>query len=357
MVKCVCPACRGACELRPGTGWAARPGQRGRGCGSSGGAPSSHSLHPQALLAAPALLEQLTCAPGSGELGRILAVPRGQQAALQGYRDAVCSGQAAARARRFSGLAAELRDQLDVAKIAQQVRWPRCQLARGRVPGGRRCQGSGSVPAARGGGGGPACAWASGTCGDARPHPAPAPSQGSLTCRRQTPSAPRPAGPPPSGCPPCPSLSLGIHQPRLVPACAHTPLSPQLGLDTPNGSAPRQLPPPRRLQALLEDLLDAQKVLQDVDVLSALALLLPQGACARPGPGPPGAPGGPANGTGVGANATEDGAPSAAAPAASPSEALQGQCSAFVQLWAALQPILCGNNRYVGRGPGARPTA
>ncbi|XP_036272663.1 ATP-binding cassette sub-family A member 2 isoform X2 [Pipistrellus kuhlii] len=196
----------------------------------------------EALLAAPALLEQLTCAPGSGELGRILAVPRGQQAALQGYRNAVCSGQAAARAQRFSGLAAELRDQLDVAKIAQQ-----------------------------------------------------------------------------------------------------------LGLDTPNGSAPRQPPPPRRLQALLEDLLDAQKVLQDVDVLSALALLLPQGACARPGPGPPGAPGGPANGTGAGAgaNATEDGAPSAAAPAASPSEALQGQCSAFVQLWAALQPILCGNNRTI----------
>ncbi|XP_036162828.1 ATP-binding cassette sub-family A member 2 isoform X2 [Myotis myotis] len=195
----------------------------------------------QELLAAPALLERLTCAPGSGELGRILTVPRGQQAALQGYRDAVCSGQAAARARRFSGLAAELRSQLDVAKIAQQ-----------------------------------------------------------------------------------------------------------LGLDTPNGSAPQQPPPPRQLQALLEDLLDAQKVLQDVDVLSALALLLPQGACAHRAPGPPGGPGGTANGTGSGSNATaEDGAPSAAAPAASPSEALQGQCSAFVQLWAALQPILCGNNRTI----------
>lgn len=78
--------------------------------------------HPQELLLAPALLEQLTCTPGSGMLGRILAVPWGQQAALQGYRDTVCSGQAAARARHFSGLAAELRNQLDMAKIAHQVR-------------------------------------------------------------------------------------------------------------------------------------------------------------------------------------------------------------------------------------------
>lgn len=79
---------------------------------------------------APALLEQLTCTRGSRELGRILTVSQGQQTALQGYRDAVCSGQAAARAQRFSGLAAELHNQLDVAKIAQQVRaclrawWP-----------------------------------------------------------------------------------------------------------------------------------------------------------------------------------------------------------------------------------------
>lgn len=77
---------------------------------------------PQELLLAPALLEQLTCTRGSGELGRILTVSQGQQTALQGYRDAVCSGQAAARAQRFSGLAAELHNQLDVAKIAQQVR-------------------------------------------------------------------------------------------------------------------------------------------------------------------------------------------------------------------------------------------
>uniref|UniRef100_G1RC37 ATP-binding cassette sub-family A member 2 n=1 Tax=Nomascus leucogenys TaxID=61853 RepID=G1RC37_NOMLE len=197
------------------------------------------------LLLAPALLEQLTCTPGSGELGRILAVPESQKGALQGYQDAVCSGQAAVRARRFSGLSAELRSQLDMAKVSQQ-----------------------------------------------------------------------------------------------------------LGLDAPNGSdSSPQAPPPRRLQALLGDLLDAQKVLQDVDVLSALALLLPQGACTGRTPGPPASgAGGVANGTGAGAvvgpNATaEEGTPSAAAPA-SP-DTLQGQCSAFVQLWAGLQPILCGNNRTI----------
>ncbi|KAM9081967.1 ATP-binding cassette sub-family A member 2 isoform 2-T2 [Megaptera novaeangliae] len=198
------------------------------------------------LLLTPALLEQLTCTPGSRELGQILTVPQGQETALQGYRDAICRGQDAVRAQRFSGLAAELRNQLDVAKIAQQ-----------------------------------------------------------------------------------------------------------LGLDAPNGSAPQPQPaPPRQLQALLEDLLDAQKVLQDVDLLSALALLLPQGACTGRPPGPPASgPGGAANGTGAGAGlgsntTSEEGAPSAAAPASS-SDVLQGQCSAFVQLWAGLQPILCGNNRTI----------
>ncbi|XP_045702003.1 ATP-binding cassette sub-family A member 2 isoform X3 [Phyllostomus hastatus] len=210
------------------------------------GPPRTSSLFRlEELLMAPTLLEQLTCAPGPGALGRILSVPRGQLPALRGYRDAVCGGQATARARRFSGLAAELQNQLDVAKIAQQ-----------------------------------------------------------------------------------------------------------LGLDTPNGSVPQpQPPPPRRLQALLEDLLDAQKALRDVDVLSALALLLPQGACAHRAPGAPASgPGGAANstggGAGTGSNATaEEGASPAAAPASS--DGLQGQCSAFVQLWAALQPILCGNNRTI----------
>lgn len=147
-----------------------------------------------------------------------------------------------------------------------------------------------------------------------------------------------------------PSHQFPAPAPSPGPASPHVPISPQLGLDAPDASAPqRQPPPPQRLQVLLEDLLDAQKVLQDVDVLSALALLLPQGACARRAPGPPASgPGRTANGTGAAggtsSNSTvEEGAPSAAAPASS--DALQGQCSAFVQLWAGLQPILCGNNR------------
>lgn len=136
--------------------------------------------------------------------------------------------------------------------------------------------------------------------------------------------------------------------PRQGPAFPTRLVSPQLGFDAPNGSAPQQQrPPPRQLRALLEDLLEAQEALRDVDVLSALALLLPQGACAGRAPGSPASgPGGTANGTwaGAGANSTaEEGAPSAAAPG-SP-DATQGQCSAFVQLWAGLQPILCGNNR------------
>uniref|UniRef100_A0A8C9P6X7 ABC-2 type transporter transmembrane domain-containing protein n=1 Tax=Spermophilus dauricus TaxID=99837 RepID=A0A8C9P6X7_SPEDA len=194
---------------------------------------SNPLLQMEELLLAPAFLEQLTCSPGSGELGQILTMPEGQQTALQGYRDIICSGKAAARAQRFSWLAAELQNQLDLAKISQQ-----------------------------------------------------------------------------------------------------------LGLDAPNNSdSQQQAPSPRRLQALLGDLLDAQKVLQDVDVLSALALLLPQGACAGRAPVPSaGGPSGAANGTGVGAgagsnNTAEEGHP--------------GQCSAFVQLWAGLQPILCGNNRTI----------
>lgn len=206
---------------------------------------SNPLLQMEELLLAPALLEQLTCAPGSGELGRILTMPEGHQVDLQGYRDAVCSGQATARAQRFSDLAAELRNQLDTAKIAQQ-----------------------------------------------------------------------------------------------------------LGFDVPNGSDPQpQAPSPQSLPALLGDLLDAQKLLQDVDVLSALALLLPQGACAGQASAPQASSlNGLANSTGIGANSgsnttVEEGTQSPVSPA-SP-DTLQGQCSAFVQLWAGLQPILCGNNRTI----------
>lgn len=86
-----------------------------------------------------------------------------------------------------------------------------------------------------------------------------------------------------------------------------------------------------------------EKVLRDVDILSALAKLLPRGACASKAPTPT------ANSTGwAGANATasnatveEEGTGRGPAGGDNP----QGQFSAFVQLWAGLQPILCGNNR------------
>ncbi|XP_039200906.1 ATP-binding cassette sub-family A member 2 isoform X2 [Crotalus tigris] len=99
-----------------------------------------------------------------------------------------------------------------------------------------------------------------------------------------------------------------------------------------------------RLPALLEDLMEMEKVLKDLDILSALAKLLPKGACVAKAP--PIAP----NGTGSAANFTsgtnsssEEGRAESELPAEDP----QGQCSAFVQLWAGLQPILCGNNRTI----------
>ncbi|XP_053137728.1 ATP-binding cassette sub-family A member 2 [Hemicordylus capensis] len=113
----------------------------------------------------------------------------------------------------------------------------------------------------------------------------------------------------------------------------------QLKLDEVNGTAARN-----RLRALLEDLAEMEKVLKDVDVLSALARLLPKGACT------PKAPLASPNSTSSGGNFTS-GSNSSAEEGKSESEPLpenpQGQCSAFVQLWAGLQPILCGNNRTI----------
>lgn len=119
---------------------------------------------------APALLEQLTCAQGSGELGRILTVPQGQQTALQSYRDAVCSGQAAARAQRFSRLAAELHNQLDVAKIAQQVRACLPAGPQAMVPAG----GDAGAPWAHGRQG--VCLWLGVPCTPSEPCPMSSPS-------------------------------------------------------------------------------------------------------------------------------------------------------------------------------------
>lgn len=114
----------------------------------------------------------------------------------------------------------------------------------------------------------------------------------------------------------------------------------QLKLDEVNGTAARN-----RLRALVEDLTEMEKVLKDVDILSALAKLLPKGACAAK---PPPAT---SNSTAFGGNFTsssnnstsEEGRNESEPPVENP----QGQCAAFVQLWAGLQPILCGNNRTI----------
>ncbi|XP_028910083.1 ATP-binding cassette sub-family A member 2 isoform X2 [Ornithorhynchus anatinus] len=95
-----------------------------------------------------------------------------------------------------------------------------------------------------------------------------------------------------------------------------------------------------RLQGLLADLKGVEKALRDVDILSALARLLPQGACS--GRTAPAA----SNGTGVACNGTAN-ATAEAGESEAGAASLPEQYSAFVQLWAGLQPILCGNNRTI----------
>ncbi|KAJ7308105.1 hypothetical protein JRQ81_008613 [Phrynocephalus forsythii] len=114
----------------------------------------------------------------------------------------------------------------------------------------------------------------------------------------------------------------------------------KLKLNEVNSTAARN-----RLRALLEDLAEMQNVLKDVDILSALAKLLPKGACASKAPETAAsnttasAAGG--NFTSAANTSSEEGGKGEGEP---PAEDPQGQCSAFVQLWAGLQPILCGNN-------------
>ncbi|KAH0615615.1 hypothetical protein JD844_005073 [Phrynosoma platyrhinos] len=114
----------------------------------------------------------------------------------------------------------------------------------------------------------------------------------------------------------------------------------QLKLDEVNGTVARS-----RLHALLEDLMEMQNVLKEVDILSALAKLLPKGACAAkmaPSVSNATSPNG-GNFTSGTNSSLEDGKGEGETPTEDP----QGQCSAFVQLWAGLQPILCGNNRTI----------
>lgn len=102
-----------------------------------------------------------------------------------------------------------------------------------------------------------------------------------------------------------------------------------------------------------------ERLLKDVDLLSGLARLLPRGACQRA------APASPSNltwslGNSTWSSNTTD-TPREAGEARAPGGGAGGggapggeqvkeqpenpQFSAFVQLWAGLQPILCGNNR------------
>uniref|UniRef100_A0A8C9SWW6 ATP-binding cassette sub-family A member 2 n=1 Tax=Scleropages formosus TaxID=113540 RepID=A0A8C9SWW6_SCLFO len=110
------------------------------------------------------------------------------------------------------------------------------------------------------------------------------------------------------------------------------------------------LPSQSHLGALLKDLADVERLLRDVDLLSGLARLLPKGACAGHQPPPPAnATAWSSNNTTWGPNSTDtpgeegDGAAGSEAEGENP----RSQFSAFVQLWAGLQPILCGNNRII----------
>lgn len=120
-----------------------------------------------------------------------------------------------------------------------------------------------------------------------------------------------------------------------------------------------QLQPPRprlsegHLRAFLKDLADVERLLKDLDLLSGLARLLPRGACLRPTSAPSNLTGPLSNST-WSSNTTDTpreageerahggGAPGGEDVKEQPENA---QFSAFVQLWAGLQPILCGNNR------------
>lgn len=87
-----------------------------------------------------------------------------------------------------------------------------------------------------------------------------------------------------------------------------------------------------------------EKVLQDMDILSALAKLLPRGACASKAVPPMANSTSWASTNATAGNATAEEEESAG-ESPSGADSRQGQFSAFVQLWAGLQPILCGNNR------------
>ncbi|XP_053276075.1 ATP-binding cassette sub-family A member 2 isoform X1 [Pleuronectes platessa] len=127
----------------------------------------------------------------------------------------------------------------------------------------------------------------------------------------------------------------------------------KLHLDQPNSWAPLSQ---SHLGSLLKDLVDVERLLKDVDMLSGLARLLPKGACAGRSPTSPPNMTWPLNSTTWGPNATdiprEEGEKGSegggrAREGKEEAENPHSQFSAFVQLWAGLQPILCGNNRII----------
>ncbi|XP_063752505.1 ATP-binding cassette sub-family A member 2 isoform X2 [Eleginops maclovinus] len=110
------------------------------------------------------------------------------------------------------------------------------------------------------------------------------------------------------------------------------------------------------LRALLKDLADMERLLKDVDLLSGLARLLPKGACTRRTPASPTNMTWPLNATTWGPNTTDipgeegDGGVEeggGGGKGKDEAENPHSQFSAFVQLWAGLQPILCGHNRII----------
>ncbi|KAL6113789.1 abca2 [Pungitius sinensis] len=111
------------------------------------------------------------------------------------------------------------------------------------------------------------------------------------------------------------------------------------------------------LGALLKDLADVERLLKDVDLLSGLARLLPKGACTGRTSASTANTTGPLNATTWGANTTDipgeegvEGAEGGGGGGGKEKEEVENphsQFSAFVQLWAGLQPILCGHNRII----------
>ncbi|KAM8886615.1 ATP-binding cassette sub-family A member 2 [Spinachia spinachia] len=108
------------------------------------------------------------------------------------------------------------------------------------------------------------------------------------------------------------------------------------------------------LGALLKDLADVERLLKDVDLLSGLARLLPKGACTGRTSASTSNTTGPLNATTWGANTTdilgEEGVEEAEGGGGKEKKEVENphsQFSAFVQLWAGLQPILCGHNRII----------